>query len=93
MRIVDFTYIPPVFEVKQGIPVEWRIDASEAVGCGLILLAPGLRHSPAAFLEQHQRDRLHAAADRRISVQLRHGDDVSLGSEIHRCAARLGGGR
>ncbi len=43
MRVVDFTYIPAVFEVKQGIPVEWRIDASEAVGCGLIVLAPGLR--------------------------------------------------
>jgi sulfite exporter TauE/SafE/copper chaperone CopZ len=43
MRIVDFNYIPAVFEVKQGIPVEWRIDASEAVGCGLVILAPGLR--------------------------------------------------
>ena len=43
MRVVDFTYIPAVFEVKQGIPVEWRIDASEAVGCGLVILAPGLR--------------------------------------------------
>jgi uncharacterized protein len=42
MRVVDFNYIPAVFEVKQGIPVEWRIDASEAVGCGLVLLAPGL---------------------------------------------------
>jgi uncharacterized protein len=42
MRVVDFDYIPAVFEVKQGIPVEWRIDASEAVGCGLVLLAPGL---------------------------------------------------
>ncbi|MBX9775038.1 MAG: sulfite exporter TauE/SafE family protein [Xanthobacteraceae bacterium] len=43
MRIVEFNYVPAVFEVKQGIPVEWRIDASEAVGCGLVLLAPGLR--------------------------------------------------
>ena len=43
MRVVDFTYMPAVFEVKQGIPVEWRIDASEAVGCGLIILAPRLR--------------------------------------------------
>jgi sulfite exporter TauE/SafE/copper chaperone CopZ len=42
MKIVDFTYMPAIFEVKQGIPVEWRIDASEAVGCGRILLAPGL---------------------------------------------------
>jgi len=43
MRVVDFTYLPAVFQVKQGIPVEWRIDASEAVGCGLMILAPGLR--------------------------------------------------
>ena len=42
MRVVDFTYMPAVFEVKQGIPVEWRIDASEAVGCGLVILAPRL---------------------------------------------------
>ncbi len=42
MRIIDFTYIPNVFEVKEGIPVEWRIDASEAAGCGLALLAPRL---------------------------------------------------
>ncbi|MGH6771470.1 MAG: sulfite exporter TauE/SafE family protein [Xanthobacteraceae bacterium] len=43
MRVVDLTYMPAVFQVKQGIPVEWRIDASEAVGCGRIILAPGLR--------------------------------------------------
>jgi sulfite exporter TauE/SafE/copper chaperone CopZ len=43
MRVVDFTYSPAVFTVKQGIPVEWRIDASEAVGCGLVILAPALR--------------------------------------------------
>lgn len=42
MRVVDFSYMPAVFEVKQGIPVEWRIDASEAVGCGLVILAPRL---------------------------------------------------
>jgi uncharacterized protein len=42
MRVVDFDYSPAVFEVKQNIPVEWRIDASEAVGCGRIILAPRL---------------------------------------------------
>jgi len=42
MKVIDFSYIPHVFEVKQGVPVEWRIDASEAVGCGLALLAPRL---------------------------------------------------
>jgi uncharacterized protein len=42
MRIEGFSYIPNQFTVKQGIPVEWRIDASEAAGCGRILIAPGL---------------------------------------------------
>ena len=42
MRVVDFGYIPHVFEVVQGVPVEWRIDASEAAGCGFALLAPRL---------------------------------------------------
>jgi hypothetical protein len=42
MKVVDFGYIPHVFEVKQGVPVEWRIDASEAAGCGQLLLAPRL---------------------------------------------------
>lgn len=42
MRVIDFGYEPHVFEVKQGIPVEWRIDASEAAGCGRALLAPRL---------------------------------------------------
>jgi Cu+-exporting ATPase len=28
--------------VKQGIPVEWRIDASEAAACRRFLLAPRL---------------------------------------------------
>ena len=42
MRIEGFSYIPNQFTVKQGIPVEWRIDASEAAGCGRILIAPAL---------------------------------------------------
>lgn len=42
MRISDFDYIPNRFTVKQGVPVIWRIDGSEAAGCGRILLAPGL---------------------------------------------------
>lgn len=42
MKIVGFDYIPNHFVVKQGVPVEWRIDASEAVGCGRILIAPKL---------------------------------------------------
>ena len=92
MRVVDFTYIPAVFEVKQGIPVEWRIDASEAVGCGLIILAPRLGIRQLLSSNSTIGDHLHAAADRRIPVQLRHGDDVTVGIEIHRGAGELGAG-
>jgi protein-disulfide isomerase/sulfite exporter TauE/SafE/copper chaperone CopZ len=40
MKIVGYNYVPNRFTVEQGIPVEWRIDASQAVGCGRILIAP-----------------------------------------------------
>ena len=40
MRIVGYEYIPSRFTVRQGVPVEWWIDASEAAGCGRILIAP-----------------------------------------------------
>ena len=42
MRIDGFDYIPNRFTVKQGIPVEWRIDASDAAACGRFLYAPSL---------------------------------------------------
>jgi uncharacterized protein len=42
MTINGYDYRPNRFTVKQGVPVEWRIDASRAAGCGLILLAPRL---------------------------------------------------
>jgi Cu+-exporting ATPase len=42
MRIDGFNYVPNRFTVTQGVPVEWRIDASEAAACGRFLLAPGL---------------------------------------------------
>jgi plastocyanin domain-containing protein len=42
MRIDGYNYIPNRFTVTQGVPVEWRIDASEAAACGRFLLAPGL---------------------------------------------------
>jgi uncharacterized protein len=41
MKIVGYQYQPHQFNVIQGIPVEWRVDASEAEGCGRILIAPG----------------------------------------------------
>lgn len=42
MKIVGLDYEPHRFSVKQGVPVLWRIDASEAAGCGRILIAPKL---------------------------------------------------
>ncbi len=42
MRIEGLSYLPNTFTVTQGVPVEWRIDASEAAACGRFLLAPGL---------------------------------------------------
>jgi uncharacterized protein len=42
MHVVDLAYQPSRFVVKQGVPVEWRIDASEAAACGRMLLAPKL---------------------------------------------------
>ena len=42
MKVVEFEYEPHQFTVKQGIPVEWWIDASKAVGCGRVLVAPQL---------------------------------------------------
>jgi plastocyanin domain-containing protein len=42
MRVIDFGYEPSEIVVKQGVPVEWRIDASDAAACGRVLLAPSL---------------------------------------------------
>ena len=40
MKIVDYGYEPYRFVVRQGVPVQWQIDAHDAAGCGLILIAP-----------------------------------------------------
>ena len=40
MKIVGYRYVPYQFAVLQGVPVEWRIDAQQAAGCGRILIAP-----------------------------------------------------
>jgi uncharacterized protein len=42
MKIVGLEYSPNRFSVQQGIPVSWRIDASEADGCGAVLIVPRL---------------------------------------------------
>ena len=41
-EIEDLNYIPAKFIVKQGIPVEWQIDASQAAGCAQVILSPKL---------------------------------------------------
>jgi protein-disulfide isomerase len=40
MKIVGYRYEPYQFAVLRGVPVEWRIDAQQAAGCGRILIAP-----------------------------------------------------
>ncbi|WP_165923314.1 sulfite exporter TauE/SafE family protein [Bosea sp. BK604] len=42
MTVSGFDYIPNRFVVKAGLPVEWRIDAREAEGCGRILISRSL---------------------------------------------------
>jgi uncharacterized protein len=42
MRVVDFDYLPNRFTVKQGVPVQWWVDGSQAAGCGRVLVAPRL---------------------------------------------------
>jgi sulfite exporter TauE/SafE len=42
MKISYLTYNPSNITLVQGIPVEWRIDASEAKGCARVLVIPDL---------------------------------------------------
>jgi uncharacterized protein len=42
MKIVGLEYSPNRFSVQQGVPVSWQIDATEADGCGAILIVPSL---------------------------------------------------
>lgn len=46
-QVVDMTvsglrYFPHQFTVKQGIPVEWRIDGTRAEGCAQVITVPKL---------------------------------------------------
>ena len=74
MKVVGYQYEPHQFNIVQGIPVEWRVDATLAQGCGRVLLAPGagvrklLSYGTTVIT-------FHAATDRRHSVQLRDGND------------------
>jgi sulfite exporter TauE/SafE/copper chaperone CopZ len=42
MRVVGLNYYPNQFTVVQGIPVEWRIEASQAQGCAQVISVPKL---------------------------------------------------
>lgn len=42
MKVEGYTYSPNRFTVRQGVPVEWRIDGKAAQGCGRVLVMPSL---------------------------------------------------
>lgn len=42
MKVNGLHYEPAQFTVQQGVPVEWRIDGSNAAGCASVILAPDL---------------------------------------------------
>jgi uncharacterized protein len=41
MKVKGYQYEPAKFSVRQGVPVEWRIDGSQAAGCARSLIADG----------------------------------------------------
>ena len=42
MQVIGLNYTPYRFSVQQGIPVEWRIDGSQAQGCAQVVTVPKL---------------------------------------------------
>lgn len=42
MTVSGYSYTPSKLTVVQGVPVEWRIDGKDAVGCGQVLVMPTL---------------------------------------------------
>jgi len=42
MKVVWLSYTPHQFTVQQGIPVEWRIDGTQAQGCAQVITVPRL---------------------------------------------------
>ena len=42
MRVVGLNYYPHQFTVAEGVPVEWRIDGSQAEGCAQVVSVPKL---------------------------------------------------
>ena len=45
MRVNGLEYEPANFKVRQGVPVEWQVDASDASGCAHVLIMPKLKIS------------------------------------------------
>ncbi|MBT3463579.1 hypothetical protein HN451_01215, partial [archaeon] len=43
MKIVRYDYFPSEFTIVEGIPVEWRIDGSQAAGCAQVVTIPKLK--------------------------------------------------
>jgi len=43
MKVVGLDYYPDKFDLKVGVPVEWRIDATKAQGCAQIISVPKLK--------------------------------------------------
>jgi plastocyanin domain-containing protein len=43
MQVIGLEYQPHQFIVKQGVPVNWWIDASQADGCARVLVSRSLR--------------------------------------------------
>lgn len=42
MKVIGLDYSPDTFTLKQGVPVEWRIDGNGAQGCAQIISVPAL---------------------------------------------------
>lgn len=42
MKVTGLEYVPSRFAVRQGVPVEWRIDGSGAQGCAQVITVPSL---------------------------------------------------
>lgn len=42
MKVAGLEYIPSKFAVREGIPVEWRINGSGAQGCAQVITVPSL---------------------------------------------------
>ncbi|KHO46231.1 MAG: hypothetical protein QS98_C0004G0007 [archaeon GW2011_AR3] len=45
MKVDGLEYEPANFRVRQGVPVEWQIDASDASGCAHVLIMPKMKIS------------------------------------------------